>query len=51
VWQIDSAQSQALAALAQRGMQLQLSVQDGTCWLSDGQQSVEITPQRLEPAP
>ena len=51
VWQIDSEQSQALAALAQRGMQLQLSVQDGTCWLSDGQQSVEITPQRLNPRP
>jgi len=49
VWQIDSAQSQALAALAQRGMQLQLSVQDGTCWLSDGQHSIEITPQRLNP--
>jgi len=51
VWQIDSAQSQALAALAQRGMQLQLSVQDGTCWLSDGQQSIEITPLRLNPLP
>lgn len=51
VWQIESAQSQALAALAQRGMQLQLSVQDGSCWLSDGQQSIEITPQRLNPLP
>ena len=51
VWQIESEQSQALAALAQRGMQLQLSVQDGTSWLSDGQQSIEITPQRLNPLP
>lgn len=51
VWQIDSGQSQALAGLAQRGMQLQLSVQDGTCWLSDGQQSIEITPLRLNPLP
>jgi uncharacterized protein YaeQ len=51
VWQIESEQSQALAALAQRGMQLQLSVQDGSCWLSDGQQSIEITPQRLNPLP
>jgi len=51
VWQIESAQSQALAGLAQRGMQLQLSVQDGGCWLSDGQQSIEITPQRLNPLP
>jgi len=32
-------------------MQLQLSVQDGTCWLSDGQQSIEITPLRLNPLP
>jgi uncharacterized protein YaeQ len=43
------AQSQALAGLAQRTMQLQLSVQDGTCWLGDGQHSIEITPIRLNP--
>jgi uncharacterized protein YaeQ len=48
-WQIDVAQSQALAALAQRTMQLQLSVQDGSCWLGDGQTSIEITPLRLNP--
>jgi len=48
-WQIDVAQSQALAQLAQRTMQLQLSVQDGSCWLGDGQQSIEITPRRLNP--
>jgi uncharacterized protein YaeQ len=48
-WQIEVAQSQALAALAQRTMQLQLSVQDGTCWLGDGQTSIEITPLRLNP--
>ena len=47
VWQIDSTQSQALAALAQRSMQLQVSVQDGTAWIGDGQRSVEITPVRL----
>lgn len=46
-WQIDPAQSQALAALAQRSMQLQLTVQDGVVWLGDGQQSIEIAPQRL----
>jgi uncharacterized protein YaeQ len=50
VWQIDAGQSQALAGLAQRGMQLQLSVQDGTAWVGDGARSVEITPQRLYPA-
>ena len=49
VWQVDSAQSQALAAFAQRGMQLQLSVQDGTVWVGDGERSVELTPQRLNP--
>jgi uncharacterized protein YaeQ len=49
VWQVDAAQSQALAGLAQRSMQLQVTVQDGTAWVSDGQRSVEITPQRLNP--
>lgn len=49
VWQIDAAQSQALAGLAQRSMQLQLSVQDGTAWLGDGAHTVEITPTRLNP--
>jgi len=48
-WQIEAAQSQALAELAQRGMQLQISVQDGTAWIGDGQRSVEITPIRLNP--
>lgn len=47
VWQVDAAQSQALAALAQRTMQLQVSVQDGTAWVGDGERSVEITPHRL----
>jgi uncharacterized protein YaeQ len=46
-WQIDAASSQALAALAQRTMQLQVSVQDGTVWMGDGERSVEITPRRL----
>jgi uncharacterized protein YaeQ len=49
VWQIETAQSQALAALAQRSMQLQVSVQDGAAWIGDGKNSVEITPQRLNP--
>jgi uncharacterized protein YaeQ len=47
MWQIESTQSQALASLAQRSMQLQLSVQDGTVYLGNGEQSAEITPQRL----
>lgn len=47
VWQIPSAESQALAALAQRSMQLQVTVQDGQVWIGDGRGSVELTPRRL----
>jgi uncharacterized protein YaeQ len=47
VWQIPNAQSLALAALAQRTMQLQITVQDGTVWINDGNQTVEITPIKL----
>jgi uncharacterized protein YaeQ len=47
VWQVPTEQSQALAALAQRNMQLQVTVQDGTIWVSEGERSVEITPTKL----
>ena len=47
IWQIPAAQAQALAALAQRGMQWQLTVQDGHVWLSSGDDSLELLPQRL----
>jgi len=47
VWQIEAAQSQALAALTQRSMQLQVSVQDGTAYVSSGERTVEITPLAL----
>lgn len=50
VWQVPAEQSQALAELAQRTMQLQVTVQDGTVWIGDGQRSVEVTPERLNPA-
>jgi len=50
VWQIEAAQSQALAELAQRSMQLQISVQDGTAYIGDGEHLVEITPVRLNPS-
>ena len=43
VWQVPTEQSQALAALAQRSMVLQVSVQDGSIWISEGEQSVELT--------
>ena len=45
-WQLPADQSQALAALAQRSMQLQCSVQDGTVWCSAGDATLEL---RLEP--
>ena len=47
VWAIDPAQSQALASLAQRTMQLQVTVQDGLVWIADAQQSIELAPRRL----
>ena len=47
VWQIAASESQALAELAERSMQLQVTVQDGTVWISNGMRSVEITPVRL----
>jgi len=50
VWQIDAAESQALAKLAERSMQLQVTVQDGTVWMSTALGSVEITPRRLTAA-
>jgi uncharacterized protein YaeQ len=50
VWQVDAGASQALAALAQRSMQLQVTVQDGLVWIGDGARSVEIHPQALKVA-
>lgn len=49
VWQIPAAQSQALATLAQRSMQLQVTVQDGLVWVADGQQSIDVQPTALWP--
>ena len=47
VWQIPAEQSQALAALAQRTMELQVTVQDGAIWVGDGTRSIEVAPVRL----
>jgi uncharacterized protein YaeQ len=47
VWQIPPEQAQALAALASRSMQWQLTVQDGHVWLSSGDASLELVPQQL----
>jgi uncharacterized protein YaeQ len=48
VWRIPHDESQALAALAQRTMQLQISVQDGTIWVGDGARSLELHLEKLK---
>ena len=50
VWQWPADQSQALAGMAQRSMQLQVTVQDGQLWVGDGRQSVELQPIVLKEA-
>ena len=47
VWQIPAAESQALAALATRSMDLQITLQEGVLFVGEGERSVEITPVRL----
>jgi uncharacterized protein YaeQ len=42
VWRVPTAAAQALAQLAQRSMQLQATVQEGSLMLSDGQHTVDI---------
>lgn len=46
VWRIASAASQQLAALAQRSMQLQATVQEGVLTLGDSKTTVDIEPVR-----
>jgi uncharacterized protein YaeQ len=48
VWQLPAAQSQALAALAARSMQLQVTVQDGQVWVGDAEHNIEIQPVALK---
>lgn len=47
---IDDAACNALAALAERAMQLQCTIQDGHLWLTDGAETVEISPRWLKKA-
>lgn len=47
VWQIPNEQSQALAALAERSMQWQLTIQDGHVWVTAANGSAEIVPELL----
>lgn len=48
VWQIPAEQSQALSRLAERSMQLQISIQDGSIYVSTANASVEIHPVTLK---
>ncbi|MGE0557792.1 MAG: YaeQ family protein [Burkholderiales bacterium] len=50
VMALPPAATQALAELAQRTMQIQCTVQDGTAWITDGARTVEITPVLLNAA-
>ena len=50
VWQIDPAASKALAGLATRAMQLQVTVQDGLVWINSGSDTVELHPESLKTA-
>jgi uncharacterized protein YaeQ len=43
--------TQALAALANRTMRLQCTIQDGHVWITDGKDSVQIEPRQLMPSP
>jgi uncharacterized protein YaeQ len=49
VWQVPSDESQQLSALAQRTLSVQVTVQDGAIYVSEGQRSVAINPLRLHP--
>ena len=46
VWRLPAEQARALAALAERSMQWQLTVQDAQVWLNSGGHSLELLPQR-----
>lgn len=49
VWKLDAADCQALAALAERGMRLQCTIQDGQLMLAADADTLSIEPQRLSP--
>ena len=46
VWRVPTAASQALAALAERSMQLQATLQEGVLMMGDGARTVDIEPLR-----
>lgn len=49
VFWLPAEQSQALAALAERNMRLQCTIQEGTIWLGSGERNIELTPNLLFP--
>jgi uncharacterized protein YaeQ len=51
VWQLAAEHSREMATLAQRAMQLQVTVQDGLVWVGNGQTNVEIQPTLLHGKP
>lgn len=48
VLQLPATQSQALAALAERTMNLSCTIQEGQIWLSSGQGDLQLEPVRLQ---
>ncbi len=48
VWQLPAAESQALAGLAERSMQLQVTVQEGQIWVGNQTDSVQLHLQSLQ---
>jgi uncharacterized protein YaeQ len=42
VWQLPAAESQALAALADRSMNLHITLQEGVLFVGEGDRTVEI---------
>jgi uncharacterized protein YaeQ len=47
IWQLPNVQSQALAGLAERSMQWQLTIQDGHVWVHAAKGTVELVPELL----
>lgn len=50
VWTLPIETTQALAALADRGMRLQFTIQDGVVFANDDKQSVQLEPRLLKPS-
>lgn len=50
VARISSAHSRAMAALAQRGMQLNYTIQDGQVWVADGHNTTQVEIEQLRAA-